>query len=53
MYRLKPAENEFQVIREGEFEYHNFKHGEKYEKVPDEERERFEQINQEETGDKS
>jgi hypothetical protein len=40
-YKLKAKENEFQVTREGKFEYKHFKHGEIYESVPEEEKERF------------
>jgi hypothetical protein len=42
-YKLKEKENEFQVTKEGEFEYHHFKHGEIYDKVPIEEQHRFEE----------
>lgn len=42
MYRLKDSENEFQVTREGGFEYHYFEHGKIYEVVPEEEKDRFE-----------
>jgi hypothetical protein len=41
MYRLKTNQSAFQVTREGPFEYHTFKHGEVYEKVPPEEIHRF------------
>lgn len=41
---LKPEENEFQVTREGEFEFKTFRHGEVYEKIPEEEKERFEEV---------
>ena len=40
-YKLKPNVPAFQVTREGEFEYHKFLHGEVYERVPEEEKERF------------
>jgi hypothetical protein len=43
-FRLKKESYEFQVIREGKFEYKHFKHGEVYEEIPDEEKERFETI---------
>ncbi len=43
-YILKPSENEFQVTREGEFEFKTFRHGEVYEKIPPEEANRFEEI---------
>ena len=41
-YKLKPNANEFQVTREGEFEYKHFKQGEVYEKIPPEEAQLFE-----------
>jgi hypothetical protein len=44
MWRLKPSENEFQVTREGEFEYCKFIQGELYTKIPPEEAHRFESI---------
>lgn len=44
MWKLKPEENEFQVTREGEFEYRTFRHGETYAKVPEEEAPRFEKV---------
>jgi hypothetical protein len=44
MYRLKTNQPEFQVTREGSFEYHTFKHGEIYEKVPPEEIHRFDPV---------
>lgn len=44
-YKLKDTENEFQVIREGEFEYHTFRHGEVYGKIPEPEKDRFIDIN--------
>jgi hypothetical protein len=40
-YTLKPGQPAFQVTREGPFEYHTFKQGEIYEKVPPEEINRF------------
>jgi hypothetical protein len=43
-YQLKKTTNEFQVTREGEFEYHRFKHGVVYDKVPPEEADKFETI---------
>ena len=43
-YQLKPQFPAFQVTREGEFEYHHFKHGEIYQKIPDPERDRFEEV---------
>ena len=48
-YKLKISEAEFQVTREGEFEYVAFKHNEAYERIPEEEAARFEEI--EEGGD--
>lgn len=42
-YKLKEKENEFQVTKEGEFEYHTFKHGVIYNRVPSEEAHRFEE----------
>ena len=44
MYRLKTNQSAFQVTREGPFEYHTFKHGEIYEKVPHEEIHRFDPV---------
>ena len=41
-YKLKDSENEFQVTREGPFEYRTYRHGEQYATVPDEEKDRFE-----------
>jgi len=43
-YKLKEKENEFQVIREGKFEYHHFEHGKIYPEIPEEEIDRFEEI---------
>jgi hypothetical protein len=43
-YKLKVPENEFQVTREGKFEYHTFKHDVIYEEVPEEEKDKFEEI---------
>ena len=43
-YKLKDSENEFQVTREGEFEYKIFQHGKLYDRVPPEEADRFEII---------
>ena len=43
-YRLKKDLPEFQVTREGEFEYHTFKHGVIYERIPEEDRSRFEPV---------
>ncbi len=43
-FRLKKTENEFQVTREGKFEYRHFKRGEVYEEIPPEEVDRFENI---------
>lgn len=43
-WRLKEKENAFQVTREGPFEYHRFLHGVAYEKVPEEEKNRFEEV---------
>jgi len=43
-WRLKEEENEFQVTREGEFEYYNFRHGLIYFRIPKEEEDRFEFI---------
>jgi hypothetical protein len=42
MWILKPKENEFQVTREGEFEYCRFQHGIIYDRIPSEEADRFE-----------
>lgn len=41
-YRLKKEVNEFQVTREGKFEFHTFRHGEVYEEIPEEDCHRFE-----------
>jgi len=43
-YTLKPGQPAFQVTREGPFEYHTFKRGEIYEKVPPEEIHRFDPV---------
>jgi hypothetical protein len=43
-YRLKESENEFQVTREGKFEYHHFEHGKIYHEIPEEEADKFETI---------
>ncbi len=43
-WKLKAEENEFQVIREGKFEYHTFRHGEIYQEIPAEEKSRFEEV---------
>jgi hypothetical protein len=43
-WRLKEKENAFQVTREGPFEYHRFSHGVVYEKIPEEEKDRFEEM---------
>ena len=40
-FKLKEKENEFQVTKEGEFEYHRFKHGIIYDQVPPEHLDRF------------
>ena len=48
-YKLKPAENEFQVTREGKFEYRRYRHGETYNEVPPEDLHRFEEIKKEES----
>lgn len=44
IYKLKEEAADFQVTRPGEFEYQTFKHGEVYENIPQEEKDRFEQI---------
>ncbi len=41
-WKLKPGESDFQVTREGDFEYRTFKQGEAYERIPEEEADRFE-----------
>jgi len=41
-YRLKNSEPDFQVTREGRFEFHTFRHGEVYDEIPEEDRHRFE-----------
>ncbi len=46
-YKLKPTENEFQVTREGKFEYRRYRHGETYNEVPPEDLHRFEKIDAE------
>ena len=43
-YRLKASEPDFQVTREGEFAFHTFRSGVLYERVPEEDRDRFEVI---------
>ena len=43
-WKLKAAENEFQVTREGKFEYHTFCHGEIYQEIPMGEEEKFEEV---------
>lgn len=43
-YRLKRGLPEFQVTREGKFEYHTFKHGVIYERIPEEDRDKFESV---------
>ena len=43
-YTLKPGQPEFHVTREGPFEYHRFKRGEIYDKVPPEEIHRFDLV---------
>ncbi len=40
-YRLKKDLPEFQVTREGPFEYHTFRHGEVYREIPPEEAQKF------------
>ncbi len=50
-YRLKKSENEFQVTREGKFEYRHFNHGEIYEEIPDEEKDKFETIDDRQASD--
>ena len=41
-YKLKSKENEFQVTREGKFEYRSYKHGILYDEIPPEEAKHFE-----------
>jgi hypothetical protein len=43
-YRLKKNLPEFQVTREGPFEYHTFRHGVVYERIPEEDRSKFEPV---------
>jgi len=43
-FKLKEKENAFQVTREGAFEYHTFEHGETYDKVPDQDRDKFDEL---------
>ncbi len=50
MYKLKKSENAFQVTKEGPFEYHIFKHGKIYTSIPEEEKDRFEEIGSESNG---
>lgn len=40
-WKLKADQNEFQVIREGKFEYHTFRHGEIYKEIPAGEESKF------------
>jgi hypothetical protein len=49
-WKLKESENEFQVTREGPFEYKTFQHGDVYNAIPEEEQNRFEPANPEEGG---
>ncbi len=43
-YRLKKDLPEFQVTREGPFEYHTFRHGVTYDRIPEEDQDRFEPV---------
>jgi len=43
-YRLKKGVPAFQVIREGEFEYHLFTHGRSYNKIPPQDVDKFDVI---------
>ncbi len=43
-WKLKAGANEFQVTREGKFEYHTFRHGEIYKEIPAEEESKFEEV---------
>ena len=43
-WKLKAEKNEFQVTREGKFEYHTFRHGEIYQEIPAEEESKFEEV---------
>jgi hypothetical protein len=43
-YRLKEKFPSFRVTREGEFAYHRFEHGKTYDKVPQEDQDKFEKI---------
>jgi hypothetical protein len=44
MWKLKESEAQFQVTREGPFEYLTFIHGTAYKEIPEEEKNRFEEI---------
>ena len=44
MFVLKVNCPAFQVTAEGEFEYHTFRHGEIYNKIPPEEAHKFESL---------
>ena len=46
-YRLKKDLPEFQVTREGPFEHHTFRHGVIYDRIPEEDREKFESVDKE------
>lgn len=46
-YKLKSKENEFQVTREGKFEYRSYKHGILYDEIPPEEAKHFEKTDAE------
>ncbi len=50
-YKLKPGQFGFQVTKEGEFEYKTFKPGEVYDRIPEEEKDRFEEIGEIQGGD--
>ena len=43
-WKLKDKENDFQVTREGAFEYHTFRHGVLYSEIPPEEADKFEEV---------
>jgi len=46
-WKLRKEENEFQVTREGVFEYHTFRHSEVYALIPKEDQNKFEEVKEE------
>ncbi len=43
-FKLKKSEEEFQVTREGEFEFFKFEHRKVYSRVPAEDQQKFEAV---------